>query len=193
MCILFSIFITSLGISYRKQLDVEIFINESLQGQIDILTTDNVKLRDTEIILGLKLKETHAQVIASEEQSEAMAVQMNSLIDKGSWSLRNGIATAYSPFDNINGIEADANPTKTSIGLLPGAGIIAVDPKRIPYKSEMMVVYADGRVYKGIAGDTGGALRNSKKYHVDIFKQTFTQANKHGVQNVMILWKPPKQ
>lgn len=111
------------------------------------------------------------------------------LLQQTPWISMDGIATAYSPLDNVNGIEADADGNTTSIGLQPGPNIIAVDPERIPYGSEMVVIYPNGSILKGIAGDTGGALRSDSRLHIDIFKYTFVEACAHGIVPVQILWK----
>lgn len=102
-----------------------------------------------------------------------------------------GIATAYSPYDNQSGIECDGDPSNTSTGVAPGPQIMAVDPSLIPYGSEITLTYPDGTKIKGIAGDTGGALRNSGArgiYHIDVFKWTYDEAVSHGVQKVKIKW-----
>lgn len=109
------------------------------------------------------------------------------------WFVGEGKATAYSPWDNQNGIEADGDGRHTSIGLHSGPGVIAVDPKRIPYNSRMIVVYQDGTVETGIAGDTGGALRASRGLHIDMFRKTYDQAVNHGVKPVLILWQKPQK
>jgi 3D (Asp-Asp-Asp) domain-containing protein len=185
ICVAFSICITGIGLHYRNQLDAEEMFSNTLLTQISDLSKSANKLQETNVVL-------KDQLIKQDRDMQSMVTYTNSIIKNGGWCFKKGIATAYSPFDNVSGIEAGADPNKTSIGLRPSRGIIAVDPKRIPYNSEMMVIYPDGKVYKGIAGDTGGALRNDDDYHVDIYKDTYQQTEKHGVQNVIILWKPKK-
>lgn len=116
--------------------------------------------------------------------------QIDNMKKAGCWYIQEGIATAYSPNDNRSGIEAEGAGHLTSVGLTPGDGIIAVDPKRIPYGSKMKVLFADGTSYEGIAGDTGGALRSDSRNHVDIYKDTYAETEKFGVKNVTILWQP---
>lgn len=109
--------------------------------------------------------------------------------EKGKWKSSEGMATAYSPYDNQSGIEADGDPSTTSTGVAPGPHIMAVDPKRIPYGSTILVVFPDGSCIQGIAGDTGGALRRNKRLQVDIYKETYKETVNFGVQDVIILWK----
>lgn len=181
-CVTASIVITSIGLNYRHQAHELQCLATQQQTQISSLRESNSRLEDTNVLLKGELKTT-------QEQLDLVNAQMKGLVANGGWSMHEGIATAYSPLDNRNGIEAEADGHHTSIGLHPGDGIIAVDPKRIPYKSQMIIIYPNGTVYKGIAGDTGGALRNDDDYHVDIYKDTFNEAQKHGVQKVIILWK----
>ncbi len=49
---------------------------------------------------------------------------------------------------------------KTSTGRLAQYGVVAVDPKKIPYGTKMYICSADGRTVYGyaVAGDTGGGL-----------------------------------
>lgn len=90
--------------------------------------------------------------------------------------------TAYAPFDNVSGICADGSPATTSIGWVPSADIIAVDPKRIPYGT---LVYIPGHGY-AIAGDTGGALRRYKGVAIDVFKPTHREAMQWGKQYLTV-------
>ncbi len=159
-----------------------------------------IKGQQTKISQMQKLNvKQNKQLVSLQKQSKDMdsklkgmqtAIQMTAQND--AWHSESGIATAYSPLDNKNGIEAGSTPNTTSIGLHPGEGIIAVDPSKIPYHSQILVVYPDGHVYSGIAGDTGSALRMSRGMHIDIYKDTYSETEEHGVQKVLIFWKPGK-
>lgn len=139
--------------------------------QIAVLREDNNKLLD--------------RIKTLEAENKAL---QNSLLNSG-WCMANGKSTAYSPHDNQSGIEAEGDGKVTSTGIAPGDGIIAVDPTRIPYGSEMVVVYDDGTVYKGIAGDTGGAMRQSRGLLIDIYKDTYKETVEYGTKSVLIFWK----
>lgn len=134
------------------------------------------------------IKTLEQQKLDNEEQIQQL---QQALIQKESseWSITPAVATAYSPFDNIDGIQAEGNGNVTSIGLTPGPNVIAVDPEKVPYGSEMVVIYQDGTVLKGIAGDTGGALRDAEYVLLDIFRNTHAEAIAHGKQNVTLLYK----
>lgn len=127
-----------------------------------------------------------SQLQTQKENAEAV---LEEVMSDGTWHMLEGIATAYSPFDNVSGIEADADPEYTSTGVRPGDGIIAVDPAKIPYGSDMIVIFPDGTKYYGTANDTGGALRDNSTPHIDIYKGTYAEAEAFGVKDVIILWR----
>jgi len=93
--------------------------------------------------------------------------------------------TAYSPYDNISGMENDGNPNKTATGTKPRSGTIAVDPKVIPYGSKIIIVYEDGTVEHGVAEDCGGLIKGNV---IDVFRQTYKEAVKHGRQEATVIW-----
>ena len=167
------------------------------QGQIEQITQKYIDQINT-------LESDWAQERTSwGEEAEALQSQIDSaigrarkaeqraedLLSNGTWAMVEGIATAYSPLDNRSGICAEGDPNITSTGRASGHGVIAVDPDRIPYGSEIQVIYPDGTIYYGIAGDTGGALRDDPVTHIDIFKDSYEEAMAHGEQNVIILWR----
>ena len=84
--------------------------------------------------------------------------------------------TAYAPLDNKSGICAEGDPTITATGAKVRRGIIAVDPKKIPYGTK---VYIPG-YGEAIAEDTGGALRNYDGIAIDILVDTYEEAMQWG-------------
>lgn len=108
------------------------------------------------------------------------------------WNVAKAKVTAYSPFDDRNGLNSQGNGRVTSTGKTPGYGKFAVDPKKIPYGSEIIITYADGSQERGIAEDTGGAMRQHSGIAIDVFRRTYDQAIKFGKrEEVEIRWKPP--
>ena len=93
--------------------------------------------------------------------------------------------TAYSPYDNISGMENDGNPNKTATGTKPRPGTIAVDPKVIPYSSKIVIVYEDGTIEHGVAEDCGGLIKGNV---IDVFRQTYKEAVKHGRREAIVIW-----
>ncbi len=98
-------------------------------------------------------------------------------------SLTVGQCTAYTNDRGLCG-------KKTSTGRVAAVGVVAVDPRVIPYGTELYIVSADGSIVYGyaIAGDTGGAL-TSGRVLVDLFMDTYEDCMKFGRRdmNVYIL------
>lgn len=93
--------------------------------------------------------------------------------------------SAYSPFDDVNGLNSSGDPNVTSIGMKPGPNVFAVDPKVIPYKSNIIIIYDDGTMQRGVAGDTGGAIKGNR---IDVFKKTYKEAIEFGRKKAIVVW-----
>lgn len=86
------------------------------------------------------------------------------------------IATGYSPDPRDNG----AGPYgRTSTGLRAGYGVIAVDPRVIPYGTRL---YVEGYGF-GIAGDCGSAIKGNR---VDLCYDSYERAQQVGRQKVKV-------
>ena len=90
-----------------------------------------------------------------------------------------GSATAYTA----------SRGAKTSTGVTPVEGVtVAVDPRHIPYGTPVRVETNDGKVlFKGIAQDTGGALRKGSAI-VDIYMNSTDKCLKFGRKNVKVYY-----
>lgn len=97
----------------------------------------------------------------------------------------NFVLTAYAPYENVDGLDHDGTPDTTSIGLTPGYNVFAVDPTVIPYYSNMVIIYSNGEVRTGIAGDCGGAIKGNR---IDVYVDTHEQAITHGIRNAVVVW-----
>ncbi len=95
-----------------------------------------------------------------------------------------GTATAYSP--SAEGINSDDNPEVTSTMKPAKEGVIAVNPEKIPYGSEVMII-VDGTVIRGKAEDTGGAMRQNEN-QVDILMEDVKEAKSWGRKEAHIIW-----
>jgi len=75
----------------------------------------------------------------------------------------------------------------TSRGKTPSRGTIAVDPKRIPYGTRIVVPgYGIG-----IASDTGGDMRNYDGIHLDVYMHNHADAMAWGVRYLPLYIVPP--
>ncbi|HZJ75521.1 MAG TPA: 3D domain-containing protein, partial [Clostridia bacterium] len=76
---------------------------------------------------------------------------------------------------------------KTSTGKRAQTGYIAVDPREIPYGTEMYIVSADGKYVYGycIAADTGGFIYNTD-WTVDLYMNSNNQCINWGRRDIII-------
>ena len=88
------------------------------------------------------------------------------------------VATAYTHFD------AGCDDT-TANGAKVKWGVVAVDPKVIPYGTRMFIVSNDGAYIYGLstAEDCGGAIQNKR---LDLYMPTLEQAYKFGIRNCTV-------
>lgn len=93
-------------------------------------------------------------------------------------------ATGYSPFDDRNGLNHDGTPDTTATGTRPRPGVVAVNPKIIPYGT---IMYIEGYGW-GIAEDTGGAIRRRTDL-IDLFFYTHDEAHAWGRRTVKVLFR----
>ena len=75
----------------------------------------------------------------------------------------------------------------TSTGKHVAVGLVAVDPKVIPYGTKMWITSADGKIVYGyaIAADTGSAMRSGRTL-VDLFMPTMTECIQFGRRNMNV-------
>ncbi|MBP3381083.1 MAG: G5 domain-containing protein [Clostridia bacterium] len=85
-----------------------------------------------------------------------------------------GTATAYTSDRGDSG-------AWTATGRRAQVGVVAVDPRVIPYGTKLWIVSEDGKIVYGyaIAGDTGGAVRSGKVL-VDLYYDTYGECSSFG-------------
>ncbi|MBQ3889538.1 MAG: G5 domain-containing protein [Clostridia bacterium] len=98
-----------------------------------------------------------------------------------------GIPTNYRQVINAKATAYCIPGGITSTGKRAQTGYIAVDPKEIPYGTEMYIVSADGRYVYGycIAADTGGFIHDVD-WTVDLFMNSTEQCINWGRRDVII-------
>lgn len=91
-----------------------------------------------------------------------------------------GTCTAYTN-------DAGDSGSYTATGKHVAVGLVAVDPRVIPYGTKMWITSADGKTVYGyaIAADTGGALRRGQAL-VDLFMPTLAECNAFGRRNMKV-------
>lgn len=175
---------TVVGLNIKIQQDNRRLLMET-QMQLDSINLEKGELLNT-------VDNLLSKVTQLEKDNDLLKKQNQSLKKTDKWYVVEGVATAYSPYENVSGIEHDGDADATSTNRPPGPKVFAVDPERIPYGSKMKIIYSDGTVKEGVAGDTGGAMRNDPRYHVDVYKDTYKETVEHGIQDVLIMFKPEK-
>lgn len=99
----------------------------------------------------------------------------------------NGLPTSYKKVINAKATAYCEPGGPTATGVRAKNGYVAVDPKEIPYGTEMYIVSADGRYVYGycIAADTGGFIY-SVDNTVDLHMNTEEQCRKWGRRDIVI-------
>ncbi len=99
----------------------------------------------------------------------------------------NGLPTNYKSVINAKATAYCIPGGITSTGKRAQTGYIAVDPKEIPYGTEMYIVSADGRYVYGycIAADTGSYIYDVD-WTVDLFMNSEAQCRTWGRRDIII-------
>ena len=99
----------------------------------------------------------------------------------------NGLPTSYKSVINAKATAYCIPGGITSTGKRAQTGYIAVDPKEIPYGTEMYIVSADGRYVYGycIAADTGSYIYDVD-WTVDLYMNSEAQCRTWGRRDIII-------
>lgn len=140
----------------------------------------------------LRQKQLYEEVLELKAELELNLTQQIVLLEKKTEELQEenenlrtirAKLTAYSPLDNRDGQQSEGNPNRTSIGKQVSRGIVAADPRKLPYGTKLEI--PDWGVVE--VGDTGGALRNdNKNIRIDLFHSTYKDAMKFGVKDLEV-------
>ena len=100
-----------------------------------------------------------------------------------------GEVLTFSGFDTYKATAYNSNDPGcnmwTATGTMCRIGVVAVDPRLIPYGTQMYIVSNDGKYIYGIssAEDCGGAIKNKR---VDLYFETLEDCLKFGVRDCTI-------
>lgn len=135
---------------------------------------------DTPAVNKILVSGTKIKVLSTSGQLSAipMPYELQDGIPTNVLTTITGYATAYY-----------AEPGKgTASGRLAQSGHVAVDPKQIPYGSELYVVTEDGKYVYGycIAADTGGFVDNGSGVTMDLYFNTYNECMQWGSRKVCI-------
>lgn len=149
----------------------------------------------SEVVTSTTLKEAVPQITTVGTKQKAIAVAalknngeaISDLTPPSSLVIENGAPANYSKVITGKAAAYTANAgAKTASGRTVKQGYVAVNPKQIPYGSELWIVSTSGIVYGyAIAADTGGFV-NKGKFTVDLFMNTYDQCCQWGSKDVII-------
>lgn len=174
---------------------LSVCVSSTLTYKITVDKHESVHTENREVIH--RLNNMVSRSASSRDAYKTMVLQLQTEVDEltahiealrqvtEKYSVDTFQVTAYSPYDNVSGMENDGNPNKTATGTKPRPGTIAVDPKVIPYGSKIIIVYEDGTVEHGVAEDCGGLIKGNV---IDVFRQTHKEAVKHGRREATVIW-----
>lgn len=157
-------------VAYKdKIVDGEVAESEELKEQVLKEPVDQVIAKGTKV--AVTATNTISQMSLPSKYTLKDGVPTNAL------KTITGPATAYSA----------SSGAKCATGVTAQTGYVAVDPKEIPYGSELYIVSADGKQVYGyaIAADTGGFTKTTNVV-VDLYMNTNAQCCQWGRRNVVI-------
>lgn len=172
---------------------------EGVNGTKEVTTTKkyvNGKLVDTKTSEKVTKKAVDKVVLkgtkkaaASTTSNSSNSASKKASVDTGSKTLTiNGKTVSYSKVLTGSGTAYTASAgAKTSTGKTVKEGLVAVNPKVIPYGTRLYITTTDGSWTYGyaVAADTGGALRNGSAL-VDLFYSSEAKCRQFGRRQVKV-------
>ncbi len=100
---------------------------------------------------------------------------------------KNGVPVKYKSKMKVRATAYTHTGNRCSTGVKPQPGYIAVNPKVIPYGTEMFIKTTDGKYIYGyaVAADTGGFIKKHPT-GIDLFFDTESECRKFGVRTAEI-------
>ncbi len=100
---------------------------------------------------------------------------------------KNGTPIKYTSKSTLRATAYTHTGNRTSTGVWPTPGYVAVDPKEIPYGTKMYIMSADGKYVYGyaIAADTGGFIYGNRT-DMDLFLDTKAECSKFGRRDIVV-------
>ncbi len=140
-----------------------------------VIKSETVTKQPVNRVTAIGTKKVYTVKANGQPISNAKSVSLDSNgIPKNYTRIVSGSSTAYYG----GGMTASGRPAQV--------GHVAVDPKIIPYGTELYIVATDGTVYGyAIAADTGGFIYDGKTV-VDVYLNTFDECSQWGRKNVNI-------
>lgn len=171
------------GVNGKKEVTTtKKYVNGKL---VDTKTSEKVtkKAVDKVVLKGTK------KASSSNSSNSSKSSNSKASVNTGSKTLTiNGKTVSYSKVLTGSGTAYTASAgAKTSTGRTVKEGLVAVNPKVIPYGTRLYITTTDGSWTYGyaIAADTGGALRNGSAL-VDLFYNSESKCRQFGRRQVKV-------
>lgn len=160
-----------------------IYINGELSGKIVAKETVTKQAVDKVVLKGTKKTTQLPKGFNVSAKSTISEMAVPSYVTIG----ENGLPTNYKKSIKAKATAYCEPGGKTSTGKRAQTGYIAVDPREIPYGTEMFIVSADGKYVYGycIAADTGGFIYNTD-WTVDLYMNSNSQCINWGRRDIII-------
>ncbi len=181
--------------------DQQKLVKEGKNGSKAVVYEDyyvNGKLQESTVISSKVLKEPVNQIVekGTKKRPEKSAKPSRLPLGKAISEMpnpsdliigKNGIPQNYKRSIKAKATAYCIPGGTTSTGKRAQTGYIAVDPREIPYGTEMYIVSADGRYVYGycIAADTGGFI-HSVDWTVDLYMNSEAQCRNWGRRDIII-------
>ncbi len=168
-------------ITYRQKL-----VNGEVVKTSRIAEDVTKEAEDRVVLIGTKVE---APELETPEEAAAANAEATTLFDSGnssSFTDADGQRVSYKKL-LAGSCTAYTGGKKTSIGMKPAVGVVAVNPNIIPYGSRLYIAAADGSFVYGyaVAGDTGGALMDGSAL-VDLYMNTLEDCTAFGRRNLNV-------
>ena len=170
-------------INLKQELEESKKHQEQLTQEQEELRESHNQLREDHKVLKLK----HLQLTKDYEELEIHEGRLQEELDTlkqrvEEFEIFEFEATGYAPYDNKSGICNDGDPSTTATGTKPRHGVVAVNPKVIPYGTKF---YVQGYGWV-TAEDTGGAIRRREDL-IDLFFDTHDEAYAWGRRKIKVV------
>ena len=126
-----------------------------------------------------------------ETYSNVTKVPVNEIVLKGTKKKEAQLVSPGAPVEYKKVISGKASAYsgggRTSTGKKAARGLVAVDPRKIPYGTKLYIASRDGRYVYGyaVAADCGGMMTNGSRM-VDLYMDTERECERFGVREVNI-------
>lgn len=172
--------ITQKGVNGKKSV---VYKEKTVNGQTADITVESEK----EILAPIPQIKTIGTYVGGNNSVIKNSAPISELTMPSKYSIgANGIPTSYKYTITGKAAAYCVPGGTTATGKKVKPGYIAVNPKQIPYGTEMYIVSDDGIVYGyAIAADTGG-FANQGKFVVDLYMNSTSQCYAWGSRNVTI-------